>query len=231
MKDERLLEATLNDLVSRPEIDLRRPVTAADWSSWASAFRYIRRSKPIRSRRIAVVAMIAILDPFEDVADHVVEAKFVGGEPAHGRRLLFVPLAAAERVLVVTDTKKAPVVEVPLTIPMIQELRELRDVSRLAHPDSRFMFPSFSKRGHLVEWKRYRSELSHWGNSGRHTRKTIASDTGVNDLISDLLEGRQLKRAGLASRGYINRAAPHYTALREGQRRISAEVAMRLFAA
>ena len=33
-EDERLLEATLNELVSRPEIDLRRPVTAADWSSW-----------------------------------------------------------------------------------------------------------------------------------------------------------------------------------------------------
>lgn len=32
--DERLLEATLNELVSRPEIDLRRPVTATDWSSW-----------------------------------------------------------------------------------------------------------------------------------------------------------------------------------------------------
>ena len=33
-EDERLLEATLNELVSRPEIDLRRPVTAANWSSW-----------------------------------------------------------------------------------------------------------------------------------------------------------------------------------------------------
>ena len=33
-EDERLLEATLNELVSRPEIDLRRPVTAADWLSW-----------------------------------------------------------------------------------------------------------------------------------------------------------------------------------------------------
>lgn len=33
-EDERLVESTLNELVSRPEIDLRRPVTAADWSSW-----------------------------------------------------------------------------------------------------------------------------------------------------------------------------------------------------
>lgn len=33
-EDERLVENTLNELVSRPEIDLRRPVTATDWSSW-----------------------------------------------------------------------------------------------------------------------------------------------------------------------------------------------------
>lgn len=32
--DERFVESTLNELVSRPEIDLRRPVTTADWSSW-----------------------------------------------------------------------------------------------------------------------------------------------------------------------------------------------------
>jgi exodeoxyribonuclease V alpha subunit len=33
-EDERLVEATLRDLVSRPDIELRRPVTAADWMSW-----------------------------------------------------------------------------------------------------------------------------------------------------------------------------------------------------
>jgi hypothetical protein len=32
--DERLLEVTLNELALRPEIDLRRPITPADWSSW-----------------------------------------------------------------------------------------------------------------------------------------------------------------------------------------------------
>ena len=33
-EDERLVESTLNELVSRPEIELRRPVTVKDWSSW-----------------------------------------------------------------------------------------------------------------------------------------------------------------------------------------------------
>ncbi|MDI2073063.1 ATP-dependent RecD-like DNA helicase [Bradyrhizobium sp. Mp27] len=33
-EDERLVEATLRDLVSRPDIDLRRPITDSDWSSW-----------------------------------------------------------------------------------------------------------------------------------------------------------------------------------------------------
>ena len=33
-EDERLVESTLNELVSRPEIELRRPVTLRDWSSW-----------------------------------------------------------------------------------------------------------------------------------------------------------------------------------------------------
>ena len=33
-EDERLVESTLNELVFRPEIELRRPVTLRDWSSW-----------------------------------------------------------------------------------------------------------------------------------------------------------------------------------------------------
>lgn len=33
-EDERLVENTLNELVSRPEIELRRPVTFANWSAW-----------------------------------------------------------------------------------------------------------------------------------------------------------------------------------------------------
>jgi hypothetical protein len=33
-EDERLVENTLNELASRPDIDLRRPVTTGDWSSW-----------------------------------------------------------------------------------------------------------------------------------------------------------------------------------------------------
>lgn len=33
-EDERLVESTLNELVSRPDIELRRPVTLRDWSSW-----------------------------------------------------------------------------------------------------------------------------------------------------------------------------------------------------
>lgn len=33
-EDERKIEATLRELASRPEIDLRRPVTESDWSAW-----------------------------------------------------------------------------------------------------------------------------------------------------------------------------------------------------
>ncbi len=33
-EDERTVEATLRELASRPELDLRRPVTASDWSAW-----------------------------------------------------------------------------------------------------------------------------------------------------------------------------------------------------
>jgi hypothetical protein len=50
---------------------------------------------------------------------------------------------------------------------------------------------------------------------------------GVNDLLSDILQGRQLKRSGLAGRGYINKAALLYTGLLEAQRRISAEMTRR----
>ena len=33
-EDERLVESTLSELALRPDIDLRRPVTTTDWSSW-----------------------------------------------------------------------------------------------------------------------------------------------------------------------------------------------------
>jgi exodeoxyribonuclease V alpha subunit len=33
-EDERLVETTLRELASRPQIDLRRPVTTSDWTSW-----------------------------------------------------------------------------------------------------------------------------------------------------------------------------------------------------
>ncbi len=33
-EDERTVEMTLNELVSRPELSLRRPVTSSDWSAW-----------------------------------------------------------------------------------------------------------------------------------------------------------------------------------------------------
>ena len=33
-EDERMVEATIRELTSRPEIDLRRPVTASDWTAW-----------------------------------------------------------------------------------------------------------------------------------------------------------------------------------------------------
>ena len=33
-EDERTVEATLRDLATRPEIDLRRPVTLSDWTAW-----------------------------------------------------------------------------------------------------------------------------------------------------------------------------------------------------
>lgn len=33
-EDERLVEATLRELASRPDVDLRRPVTETDWSAW-----------------------------------------------------------------------------------------------------------------------------------------------------------------------------------------------------
>ena len=33
-EDERKIEATIRELASRPEVDLRRPVTESDWSAW-----------------------------------------------------------------------------------------------------------------------------------------------------------------------------------------------------
>jgi hypothetical protein len=86
-----------------------------------------------------------------------------------GRKPTAQAQAAKRRVLVITDTKAAPVVEIPLTIPIVRELRKARDAARMVDPRTPWIFPSYtSESGHLVMWQRDREELGHFGNAGRH---------------------------------------------------------------
>src|SRR5262249_57288544 len=78
------------------------PITVVTELAGFSFFTFPRRAVHGCS---LVVDMKAILDPFPDVAVHVVEAKRVGSKRADRSRLLVIPLAAATVAIgvVVTD--------------------------------------------------------------------------------------------------------------------------------
>jgi hypothetical protein len=147
---------------------------------------------------------------------------FTGARPGELTRALVEDVAGG--VIVLRDTKTAPVVEIPISEQIARELEALMDArTRMGMARTRFLFPAESEAGCIKEWREDRATLSYWGNSGLHTFKTIATALNVSDIISDILQGRQLHKHGMAGRGYINKAELGPT-LRAAEALISAEI-------
>lgn len=84
-----------------------------------------------------------------------------------------------------------------------RELRRARDAGRVLHEGSSFVFPARGPKGHMV---RFDSDgLDYYGNSGRHTFRTVAEDIrnpSIDPGSIRLLMGHSLHGV---SEGYITR--------------------------
>ncbi|WP_352783280.1 hypothetical protein [Mesorhizobium sp. M0814] len=62
-------------------------------------------------------------------------------------------------------------------------------IGRALYPEQSrdWLFPAESERGHVIEHKEKRSDLSKWGNDLRQTFRTIAQAAGVAELDVHLL--------------------------------------------
>lgn len=144
-----------------------------------------------------------------------------GMRPGELRRAKWEHLDVKHRALVLPKTKTGVSITVPLTVPIVRELRAARDAGRVLYPNSEFIFPADSTSGHMERHTEPKSALSHCGNSGRHSFKTICAAIGIDELTSRLLLGHAL--AGV-SQGYITKSVLAGTSLRVAQRKISAKV-------
>ena len=199
----RILRALYNDAAER-DTTLprdRNPCTSVRWAEekpreaaiplkemgkWADQVEQLRRSNPVRASFHTLCLLL-------------------GTRPGELARASWSNYDAAREVLVLEDSKKG-LYEIPLSRQAIAEIDALRDVGAMLHPNSPWLFPAESKSGHIERCSEPKKKLSHSGNSGRHSFKTIATVIGISDLQSDVLQGRSLLKAGLAGRGYIGRS-------------------------
>ena len=128
-----------------------------------------------------------------------------------------------ERCILTLPETKTHLVEIPLPIQAVAELKELRKVAALNKRGADFVFPSRGKEGHLKRLVEDKTTLSHTGNCGRHCHHTLGTKLEINELVLDVLEGRSLKKAGAAGRGYID-VGELGPKLRDAQAKINAEI-------
>ena len=194
----------------------KHPCTSVEWNKEKAA----QRAIPFAEMPAWAAQVAALKNPLRRAFQRL--CLFTGARPGELTGALAEDVA--DDVLVLRDTKTAPVVEIPITEQIARELAALREARvAMGMAGSRFLFPAESECGYITEWREKREVLRYWGNSGRHSFKTIATALNVSDIISDILQGRQLQRHGMAGRGYINKAELGPT-LRAAAMRISAEI-------
>jgi integrase len=116
---------------------------------------------------------------------------FTGMRPGELRAVRWSYLDLKKRVLRLPTSKTGVEITVPLTLPMVSELRRARDAGSKLYPGSEFVFPADSASGHMERHTEPKTVLSHCGNSGRHTHRTVAAAIGIDELTSRLLLGHE----------------------------------------
>lgn len=120
-----------------------------------------------------------------------------GARPGELSRLKWADVLPRERRFVIRDPKMKDDISVPLTVPMVRELRRARDAARADNIKSPFVFYSRDE-GHIVKFDH--DNLPAHGMMLRRTYRTVAADLGIDELLTHFLQGH--RPAGI-SRGYI----------------------------
>jgi len=144
-----------------------------------------------------------------------------GMRPGELARLRWDGIDCRKRTMTVGKTKTGVEITIPISLAIAQELRRARDAGRVMHETKarEWVFPSAnSERGYLATWT---DKLSHQGNAGRHTYRTVAASIGIDELSIRLLQGHALTGV---SQGYVTRQLLVGTSLRTAQRRISRRI-------
>ncbi|MDO8878398.1 MAG: tyrosine-type recombinase/integrase [Pseudolabrys sp.] len=146
-----------------------------------------------------------------------------GMRPGELARLRWDGVDCAKRKVVIGKTKTGIDIEIPMSLPIVRQLKLARAAGRIAFEarSNEWVFPGPGKDGHLIETHERHRKLTHSGNAGRHTYRTVAAQIGVNELDIRLLLGHSL--VGV-SQGYITRALLVGSSLRAAQRKISARM-------
>jgi integrase len=123
------------------------------------------------------------------------------------------------RSFVIRGAKAKNDIYIPLSLPIVKELKRARDFARALESQSVYVFPARAN-GHIVKFDV--DDLPAWGMMLRRTYRTVAADLGVDELTIHFLMGHV--PSGI-SRGYVAKITlSGGQRMRNAQRRISARI-------
>jgi integrase len=185
----------------------QRALAFEDFPQWYKAWQKIE--SPTR-RAFQMICLLTGARPGE-----LARTKWADVFPTHperkGKRMM--------RSFVIRSAKAKNDIYIPLSPPLVKELKRARDVARAIKPQSVYIFPARAD-GHIVKFDV--DDLPAWGMMLRRTYRTIAADLGVDELTTHFLMGHV--PSGI-SRGYVAKMTlSGGQGMRNAQRRISARI-------
>jgi len=139
-------------------------------------------------------------------------------------RLKWSDVLPRERCFVIRESKSGDDIRVPLSLPMVRELKRARDAAVAAGQGSAYVFPGRYAGSHIAKFSA--DGLPAYGMMLRRTYRTICAELGIDELRTHMLMGH--KPQGISA-GYLAKLIlSSGRAMRADQRRISADIVHRL---
>jgi integrase len=142
-----------------------------------------------------------------------------GARPGELARLAWDDVHPKKRQLFIRKSKTGNDIPIPMSWPIVRELRRARSYARAEGYQGSYVFPSI-RGGHI---RRFDSDnLTHYANALRGTFKTVATDLEIDDIVSGALMGHTPK--GISQK-YIGRLVlASGVSLPAAQKKISARI-------
>ena len=140
-----------------------------------------------------------------------------GCRPGELSRLTWADVRPRQRALIIRKSKTGKDISVPLSLPIVQELRRLRDAVTKPSP---WVFPSVRRGDHM---RRFDSDgLDYCGMNLRHTYRDAAHDVGVDELLTHFLLAHSPQ--GISQRYLSAALIAQGGAMRQAQAKISRRI-------